>query len=225
MTDEAILDEQSVSSSRSISSTPGLAAWMVFSLLVGVIGFWLGTRREAGPGLDSPEIGFARDMITHHAQAVDMATLIRERSTDPELRQIALDILLTQQAQIGQMQGWLSTWGYPIASTEPAMSWMGMPVSGLMPGMASPEQLNQLRGLEGIEADILFLQLMITHHRSGVDMGQAALEQAHRPEVRALAQSMVNAQALEIDLMESLLVQKDQPLVEDGETQHGTHSP
>lgn len=225
MTDEVLLDEQSVYSSRFTSSTPGLVTWIVFSLLVGVIGFWLGTRREAGPGMDSPEVGFVRDMITHHAQAVDMATLIRERSTDPELRQIALDILLTQQAQIGQMQGWLSTWGYPIASTGPAMSWMGMPVTGLMPGMASPEQLNQLRGLEGIQADILFLQLMITHHRSGVDMGQAAVEQAHRPEVRALAQSMVNAQALEIDLMDTLLQEKGEPLVEEGETQHGTHSP
>jgi uncharacterized protein (DUF305 family) len=175
--------------------------------------------------MDSPEVGFARDMITHHAQAVDMATLIRDRTADPELRQIALDILLTQQAQIGQMQGWLNTWGYPIASTEPAMTWMGMPVTGLMPGMASPEQLNQLREIEGIEADILFLQLMITHHRSGVDMGQAALEQARRLEVRSLAQSMVDAQVLEIDLMEALLQQKGQPLSEEGETPHGTHTP
>jgi len=225
MADEALLDEQNVTSSRSTGSTPGLLTWMVFSLLVGVIGFWLGTRREPGPGMDSPEVGFARDMITHHAQAVDMATLIRDRTADPELRQIALDILLTQQAQIGQMQGWLNTWGYPIASTEPAMTWMGMPVTGLMPGMASPEQLNQLREIEGIEADILFLQLMITHHRSGVDMGQAALEQARRLEVRALAQSMVDAQVLEIDLMEALLQQKGQPLSEEGETPHGTHTP
>ena len=225
MADESLLDEQTSPSSWATSSTTGLLVWILVGLSVAAVGFWLGTRQAPGPGANSPEAGFARDMITHHAQAVDMATILWDRTTDPDLRLIALDMLLTQQAQIGQMQGWLNTWGYPIASIEPAMTWMGMPVTGLMPGIASPEQLNQLRGLEGEEADILFLQLMITHHRSGVDMGQAALELGQRPEVRALAQSIEDAQVYEIEMMESLLRQKGQPLVEGGETQHGTHSP
>jgi uncharacterized protein (DUF305 family) len=170
-------------------------------------------------------------MMIHHAQAVDMATLLRDRSEDQEMRQLALDIMLTQQAQIGQMQGWLLAWGYPIARTGPAMEWMGepmqgMPATGLMPGMATPEQLNELRSLSGEEADGLFLQLMIIHHRSGVEMGEAALERARRPEVRALAQSIVDAQVSEIEFMQTLLQQKGFPPVpEDDNAGHngGSH--
>lgn len=190
-----------------------LVAFAVVAILSTLIGFGLGKQQSIAPGGDSPEVGFARDMMMHHAQAVDMATLLRDRTEDPEMRQLALDIMLTQQAQIGQMQGWLSVWQYPIASTDPAMKWMGMSGVEFMPGMATQEQLSQLRNLQGVEADGLFLQLMIAHHRGGVTMAEAAIKQAKRPEVRVLAQSIVNAQTSEIELMQGLLQQKGFPLV------------
>ncbi|RPI77937.1 MAG: DUF305 domain-containing protein [Chloroflexi bacterium] len=193
------------------------------SLVIGLLGYWTGSRLSSGPGADSPEVGFARDMMTHHAQAVDMATLIRDRTDDKDLRQLALDIMLTQQAQIGQMQGWLTVWGYPIARTEPAMSWMGMPVTGIMPGMATPEQLNQLRSLQGREAEALFLQLMIQHHRSGVEMAEAAVTLSSMLEVRNLAQSMIDGQKSEIDLMQALLQQKGFPPVPEEGEEHPNH--
>ena len=204
------------------ASNPGLRISKLTALVnvalavtIAILSFWLGTRRSLGPGSESPEVGFARDMMTHHAQAVDMATLLRDRTDDPALKQFALDIMLTQQAQIGQMRGWLDTWGYPVASTGPAMAWMGMPTTGRMPGMATPEELNQLRNLSGQEADGLFLQLMIVHHRAGVAMGEAILSQTDRPEVRALAQSIVDAQAGEVAFMQELLQQKGFPPVPD----------
>jgi uncharacterized protein (DUF305 family) len=208
MADEPQLLNPGESEPGSRPATLTWLAWAAVALLLAVVGFFLGSQMASGPRADSAEVGFARDMITHHAQAVDMATLLRDRSDDPELRQIALDMALTQQAQIGQMQGWLSAWGYPAANAGPAMAWMGMPMTGLMPGMAAPEQMNQLRELEGGEADILFLQLMITHHQSGVEMAQAALERAQRPEVRALAQAMVDAQTYEIAVMQGMLEEK-----------------
>lgn len=87
-----------------------LLSFAVLLVSVAVLAFWLGTRQSSAPGENSPEAGFARDMMMHHAQAVDMATLLRDRTEDPEMRQLALDIMLTQQAQIGQMQGWLAVW-------------------------------------------------------------------------------------------------------------------
>ena len=86
-----------------------------------------------------------------------------------------------------------------------------------MPGMATPEQLNQLRNLNGNEADGLFLQLMIAHHRGGVTMAEAALKLAKQPAVRVLAQSIVNAQTSEIALMQELLQQKGFPPVPEDE--------
>jgi uncharacterized protein (DUF305 family) len=57
------------------------------------------------PGNDSAEAGFARDMIVHHAQAVQMAEIIRDKTNSDDMRLLAADISLTQQGQIGIMQG------------------------------------------------------------------------------------------------------------------------
>lgn len=77
-----------------------------------------------------------------------------------------------------------------------------------MPGMATPEQINQLRDLQGTEADGLFLQLMILHHRGGLQMAESALDHARTPQVLVLAQSVITAQASEIELMQGMLQEK-----------------
>jgi uncharacterized protein (DUF305 family) len=163
-------------------------------------------------------------MQTHHAQAVEMALIVRDRSTDPTIRALAYDIATSQQQQIGQMYAWLEDWGLPQTGTQPPMTWMsggghagmggatstsgGTPTAttaGAMPGMATPEDLQRLASLDGTEAEALFLELMITHHQAGVTMAEAALERAGEPQVRTLAGAIVTGQQSEIDLMRQLL--------------------
>lgn len=167
------------------------------------------------PAEGSADVGFARDMQAHHAQAVEMALLVRERSDDPELRQVALDIVLTQQQQQGQMYGWLQVWGLPQASSAQPMTWAnghghgasagGPGGAAPMPGMATTDQLAELAGADGPEADRLFLELMIAHHQGGVAMARSALELATEPAVRRLAQAVVDSQTAEITVLEALL--------------------
>ncbi|MCL3862401.1 DUF305 domain-containing protein [Actinotalea sp. K2] len=170
--------------------------------------------RAPVPGDSSVDAGFARDMQAHHAQAVEMSVLVRDRTDDEEVRVLALDILLTQQQQQGQMFGWLATWGLPQASTDPVMAWMadhhdGPLDEGLglaaMPGYASAEQLERLTSAQGQEAERLYLALMIPHHQGGVDMADVAAEQAEQPAVRALAAAMVAAQRSEIAVLRQML--------------------
>jgi uncharacterized protein (DUF305 family) len=168
------------------------------------------------PSDSSPEAGFARDMMVHHAQAVEMAEIVRDKTGSEEIRTLAADIALTQQAQIGQMQGWLQVWDLPPTGTEPAMSWMGEPHEGRMPGMASPEEINDLQQASPEEAEALFLQLMVPHHEAAVPMAQAVLEETDRKEVERLAGSIVASQQAEIELMRGLL-QRRGVTVEDGE--------
>lgn len=168
------------------------------------------------PSDSSPEAGFARDMMVHHAQAVEMAEIVRDKTGSEEIRTLAADIALTQQAQIGQMQGWLQVWDLPPTGTEPAMSWMGEPHEGRMPGMASPEEINDLQQASPEEAEALFLQLMVPHHEAAVPMAQAVLEETDRKEVERLAGSIVASQQAEIELMRGLL-QRRGVTIEDGE--------
>ncbi|MBW8172048.1 DUF305 domain-containing protein [Ornithinimicrobium sp. Arc0846-15] len=78
-----------------------------------------------------------------------------------------------------------------------------------MPGMATLGEMEKLRNAEGEDAEILYLQLMITHHLAGVDMAQAALDTAADQEVTDLAQAMVNGQESEIYLMWDYLDARD----------------
>lgn len=166
---------------------------------------------ERPPGDGSAEAGFARDMSVHHAQAVEMAGIVRLRTEDPDIRSLTTDVVLTQQAQIGRMQGWLEAWELPPTSAEPPMAWMGHSTEGRMPGMAKQSDINRLQDLPPDEADALFLRLMIPHHKGALPMAQAALDNTDQPEVRRLAQSIINAQTTEIKAMQRMLEKRDLP--------------
>ena len=192
------------------------ALLVVAGLLVGVLGTVavVATRSSAPPewGADA---GFSRDMQTHHAQAVEMALLVRDRSDDEELRTVAYDIATSQQQQAGQMYGWLVQWGMPQTASRPPMAWVGgehadahAGPDGMMPGLATPGQLDELRDADGIEAERLFLRLMIAHHEGGVAMARAAVAEASTDEVRTLATAILAAQSSEIELLERMLADR-----------------
>lgn len=153
----------------------------------------------AKPAESSTETRFVREMIQHHAQAVDMATRIRDRSTDRTLRSLALDIQLSQQEQIGQMRGWLTLWGLP---------WGGAGMSAehaAMMGMATPTEVNSLDTGTPAQAEREFLQLMIRHHQGAVAMVEPVLSERVRPEVLTLARQIAATQGAEIRTMTALL--------------------
>ncbi|NLG22358.1 MAG: DUF305 domain-containing protein [Actinomycetales bacterium] len=190
---------------------------IVGTALVGlVLGTLLGWLVFGGstPADDSAEAGFARDMVEHHAQAVEMSLEVLQTTEDPGVRTLATDIASTQGNQLGQMEGWIRQWDLPMARPGDRMDWMGEAHShhhmhvvddAPMAGMASPEQMESLRNAEGEAADILYLQLMTTHHIAGVDMAQAILDAGADGEVQRLAVAMVNGQEAEISLMKDML--------------------
>src|SRR5215218_339854 len=158
------------------------------------------------PGNDSAEAGFAQDMIVHHAQAVQMAEIIRDKTKSDSMRLLALDISLTQQGQkIGIMLGWLQVWGLRVTGLEPAMAWMGHPGDGLMPGMATPDGLDRLFRLPPDRADVLFLRLMISHHEAAIPMAKAILKPTDEPEVSHLASSIIGSQKADIENMQAMV--------------------
>jgi uncharacterized protein (DUF305 family) len=173
--------------------------------------FGIGQDQEnVYPTADSVDAGFSRDMATHHLQGVEMANVALERSEDPEVRQLAFDISATQTNQVGQMQGWLALWGVPPSGGE-QMAWMAdgghahSMTDGLMPGMATEQELAELRGLSGNAFDVQFLRLMIRHHQGGREMAEYAAAHAGERVVANLARTIAETQTAEVTTMTAML--------------------
>ena len=179
-----------------------LLALVLAAALAAVLILW-----PRDPSDDSAEAGFARDMSIHHAQAVEMAGIVHDRTNDDLLKVLTTDIILGQQDQIGQMEGWLNLWDLSQTGSQPAMTWMGHPVEGRMPGMASLEEIDSLRTLPVDEMNREFLRLMITHHQAGVEMAQGVLQRTDEEQVEVLAESIVAAQQKEIEIMQQELAE------------------
>jgi uncharacterized protein (DUF305 family) len=156
--------------------------------------------RLGGTAEDSVDVGFLRDMIHHHEQAVQLGIVGSANTVDPDVNNFALEAVIAQQYEIGYMEAILEEWGHGRGEPDRAgMVWMDMPTSlGEMPGMADEEDVAGFRGLEGEEADGTFLQLMTEHHRGGIHMAEFAAENASDPRVVELARRMVSNQSAEI---------------------------
>ncbi|MET3769270.1 uncharacterized protein (DUF305 family) [Marisediminicola sp. UYEF4] len=184
---------------------------------------------QTTPSTTSAEAGFARDMQTHHQQAVEMAIIVRDTTDNQDIKTLAYDIATSQGQQAGQMFAWLRMWGLPQAASDPAMTWMAQPTldsesgdsdsttmpgmtmpgttmpAAAMPGLATPQQIAALQTATGADADKMFLELMIAHHTGGVEMAQALLERSTNDIVTALAGNIVRTQNSEMDYMNQLL--------------------
>ncbi|WP_232498136.1 DUF305 domain-containing protein [Agromyces humatus] len=212
-----------------------IVAAAVALVLVAVAAYSIGrlsTLAEPTPTATSAEAGFARDMQVHHQQGVELAMIIRDRTDDPDVRLLGYDIATTQAQQAGQMYGWLAEWDLSQAGSEPSMTWMTRPAEGgaghathdsegsthspgePMPGLATPEQIAELQGLEGRAAEVMFLELMIAHHQGAVEMAEAALERSSNDVVVDLSNSIVASQQAEIDLMNDMLAERGADRVE-----------
>lgn len=239
---EADLDDERAAAPPATSLASHSTTRLVAVLAVAVAaalgaGVLLGSAiaRPAAPAVaaeGSVSAGFARDMAAHHAQAVQLSALLRDRSQDTDLRLLSLDILTAQQEQIGQMNAWLDVWGLPRARQDEAMAWMdgagghghgsthrsgptepGAPV-GLeaMPGWVLPAEMARLTDATGAEAERLYLTLMIEHHEGGVAMAQHAADHADQAVVVRLARGIVRAQSSELQLLRDLLDARGGPL-------------
>ncbi|MDT0327827.1 DUF305 domain-containing protein [Nocardiopsis lambiniae] len=195
----------------SLRSTP---IWLTVILVAVALGLGYLLGRPSYPLDTGADAGFLRDMSVHHNQAVDMSMIVLDKTDDAELRVIATDMARTQQAQVGMMQGWLRAWDLPIRGPEAPMSWMagsGHEHGGegeapeTMPGLATSEQIVDLEEAEGVEAEVLFLELMIAHHLGGIEMAEVEVELGREEMVVGFAQGMINAQTTEVELMEGML--------------------
>jgi uncharacterized protein (DUF305 family) len=153
-------------------------------------------QQGSGPATAAPndaDVTFTQNMIPHHQQAIEMATLVDAHTTRPQLRTLADAIAASQGQEITLMQGWLRAWGKP--ATPAGMDHDAMH----MPGMMSEAEMRQLEASRHEGFDLRFLDMMTAHHQGAIDMATTELRDGSLPEVKRLAQQIIDAQQAEID--------------------------
>ncbi len=182
------------------------------------------TTEHLQPGLapNAIDIGFLQSMHLHHAQAVQMAMLVRHSAQQLEIRGLADAIFVGQTHEMGLMKGWLTAWGAPVLSATEAMAWVEnaeklssaddvLYVSrcrsqgGRMEGLASQEEIKRLGTLRGIEQEKLFLNLMVKHHKAALDMANFARRHGRSELAKGFASTIAKEQLNEISWMQNRL--------------------
>ncbi|MBB1057612.1 DUF305 domain-containing protein [Dietzia sp. B19] len=161
------------------------------------------------------DVRFARMMIPHHEQAIEMSDIILAKEGVPDdVRELAEEIKAAQGPEIEQLDEWLEEWGEPGMGRGDHGDHMGdhmgdqMGDAGemrMMDGMLSPEEMQELADAEGTDAARLFLEQMIVHHEGAIDMAEDQVSGGTHPEAVELAQTIIDTQQREIHQMREML--------------------
>jgi uncharacterized protein (DUF305 family) len=150
---------------------------------------------EGGPAPNKAtakyEIDFMKNMIDHHAMAIEMAEICLDRAIHEELRSLCQNIIAAQSEEIQQMQSWLSSW-YGI-SYSPQMK----------PG--DMRMLERLASLSGAEFEIEFMEMMIKHHTKAIREASTCIDRVFHEELYELCENIIVTQAAEIQQMRTWL--------------------
>ncbi|MEV7785288.1 DUF305 domain-containing protein [Streptomyces sp. NPDC088106] len=156
-------------------------------------------QRAEDDSPNSADVSYARMMIGHHAQALEMTGLVPDRAESPKIIGLAERIAAAQGPEIEAMRGWLKNHGKPERDDGHGHD------HATMPGMATTAQLKQLRAADGKAFDQLFLTLMMTHHQGAITMSTEVKGQGNNIWIEEMADDVVAQQTSEISRMRDLL--------------------
>lgn len=154
---------------------------------------------------NAADVTFARDMIPHHQQAVEMSQLAADRAESADVLELAEEIEGAQAPEITLMTGWLQEWDEDVPGTDDDGHDGHGDGPDEMPGMLSDAQMAELAETSGAAFDTRFLELMIEHHEGAITMSRTQLDEGSYGPAKELAEEIIAAQQAEIDRMNALL--------------------
>jgi uncharacterized protein (DUF305 family) len=135
---------------------------------------------------------FIDAMVPHHQGAIEMARVALQNAEHDEIIQLSENIISTQQAEIKELksikQEEFGTSEVPMEMSPQQMQSMGV--------MMDPQELANREPF-----DKAFIDGMIPHHQSAIEMAQVAREKSKNPQIKELAENIISAQQTEIEQM------------------------
>lgn len=140
-----------------------------------------------------PDVDFANLMRIHHQSAVEMADIENAQGKDEEVKSLAAQMKTAQQQEIAQFDSVLAADVKQKASEKFAEEFR-----------ASLKGMDHSNYKKESSLDKEFLQLMIPHHQSAIEMAKAYLPYAQNAALKKTAQNIVSSQQQEIDTMKNM---------------------
>lgn len=135
---------------------------------------------------------FVNHMVPHHRSAIVMAQIALTRAQHPEVKQLARNIIASQQGEIALMARMKTqlAGGDARSTLGQSMAAVGMNMDDASLKTATP-------------FDRAFIDMMRPHHQGAVTMARIELAKGADPKVKALARRIIAAQAKEIARMKA----------------------
>ncbi|MBF2004484.1 DUF305 domain-containing protein [Chlorogloeopsis sp. ULAP01] len=157
---------------------------------------------DLGPADANYDLRFIDAMTLHHRGAIAMAKEAEQKSQRSEIKKLARNIIVAQSREENELlQKWRKAW-YPQASAEP-VAYDGEGKSVVPMSKEQQKSMTMLEDLGSADAqfDLRFMNAMIAHHEGAVIMAQDALNKSKQPEIKQLAQEIIDSQQAEINQM------------------------
>ena len=135
---------------------------------------------------------FIDAMVPHHQGPIEMARVALGNAEHEEAKELSQNIVSTQQSEIEELKSIkkeeFGTSGVPMEMSMEQMRGMGM---------MDPQSLADENPF-----DEAFIDAMIPHHQSAIEMARVADEKSENPRIKELARNIMSAQKREIEQMQ-----------------------
>ena len=169
--------------------TSGMAGKSMMSMMDGMMKNMMSIRSTGNPDND-----FAAMMKAHHMGAIEMAQMEVAKGTDAQVKQMAQKMIDEQQKEVAELNTFLT--GHAAHGGGDAFHKEAM---GIMNNM-------KMEMDHSGSIDKQFVQMMIPHHQSAIDMSRAYIKSgAHEEKLKTMANHIIASQEKEIKELQAWL--------------------
>ena len=140
------------------------------------------------------DLQFIDTMIKHHQMAVTMSEAAVQKASDAKVKEFGRKVVEDQKKDIERLGAWRQQW-YANAADAHNMQF---------PGASSMSMdMSHMQTTTGHAFDMMFVDMMIPHHKGALEMSRDALQKAQRQEIKDFAQETIDKQEKEIAELEA----------------------
>ncbi len=142
-----------------------------------------------GMGYNDPDTTFAKSMLGHSRGALDMASLQLKYGSDPVMRQLAQQVIDSQQGEINIINKWLAS------HLDSARAKLETPFVQQEYTDTTQIMLDEMSlSIADPVADVAFARTMLAYYISAGKMAKIELKYGTNEEMLVLARQIINAQ-------------------------------